>query len=200
MPKPPAQTILVPLGVLAAVIVGLGANACGGASSNATSLARNSSTPVGAASSTTHRTDFDNDADNNDDDSKVLAYGKAAGPKERRIATALVRRYFAAAADHNGARACRLLVPLFAEIAAEANEHVPATQRTCPIALARLFKRHHSVLVHKNTSLEVFAVRVRGERMLVVLQFPPLSEARQIQERRVGGTWKIFQILDGIIE
>jgi len=201
MPKLPSQAVAVPLGLFAAMLVGLGVTACGGTSGKATSLARNSSRPVGAISSTAaHRTDFDNDADHNDDDGKVLAYGRAAGTAERGIATALVKRYYAAAAADDGARACRLLVPLLAEIAAEANEHVPATQRTCPIALARLFRVHHSLLVHKSTSLEVFAIRLKGERMLVVMQFPPLPEARQIEERKVGGVWKIFSILDGIIE
>jgi hypothetical protein len=197
MKSPCRSAILAaPLGLLAAILVGLGVGACGGVASRG----HDTSTPVGASTSTPHRTDLDNDGDNNDDDGKVLAYGHAAGAGERRIATTLVKRYFAAAAAEDGARACRLLVPLLAEIAAEANEHAPAADRTCPAALSRLFRRHHPLLVHKSASLEAIAVRVRGRRMLVVLEFPPLPEARQIEERRVGGVWRMFSILDGIIE
>jgi hypothetical protein len=43
-------------------------------------------------------------------------------------------------------------------------------------------------------------VRVEGDKALAVMSFSTLPEVRQISARRDGATWKILQLLDGIIE
>lgn len=188
------------LGVLAALALGLGFCACGGARTGATSSAADVSSTARSHAST-HKPDRDNDGDNNDDDGKVLAYGHAAGPAERRIAVALAKRYFAAAAAEDGAQACGLLAPLFSESVVEMDGHSPTLRgRTCATVMSKLFKVHHRLLAEKNASIKVIVVRARGDRMLAVLEFPPMPEERQIEERRVDGTWTVFALLDGIIE
>jgi len=187
-----------PLGMLITVLLGLGVTACG--SSGVASRATGAATSVSAISSA-HKTDRDNDGDNNDDDGKVLAYGHAGSAAERRIAVSLAQHYFAAAAAEDGSHACRLLAPLLAESVAEVDGHTPALRgRTCAVVMSKLFKVHHRLLAEKNASFEVIAVRARGDRMLAVLEFPPMPEVRQIEERRVDGVWRIFALLDGIIE
>jgi hypothetical protein len=186
--------------MLAALLLGLGVAACGNSNKGATSSAAVASTSATITAST-HKPDRDNDGDNNDDDAKVLAYGHAANATEWRIAVALAKRYFAAAAAEDGAQACRLLAPLFAESAVELVGHSSAARdRTCATTMSKLFSAHHRLLAEKDASIKVVAVRVKGDRMLAVLEFPPLPEVRQIEERRVGAAWKIFALLDGIIE
>jgi hypothetical protein len=189
----PHSSIAAWLGVLACLTLGLGVCACGGSGTSRSGA-------VGANASA-HRTDFDDDGDHNDDDAKVLAYGHAAGAPERRVATALVKSYFGAAAAEDGSRACRLLAPLLSETVVETDGHTPALRgRTCAAVMSKLFAVRHRLLAEKSSSLRVYAVRAKEDRMLVVLQFPPSPEARQIEERRVAGRWTIFALLDSIIE
>ncbi len=185
------------LGMLATIPLWLGVAACGDSNDGSASRA----TPATVTAGSTYKTDRDNDGDNNDDDGKVMAYGHAANAAEWQIAAALAKRYFAAAAAEKGERACRLLAPLFAESAVEMVGHSPAGRdRTCATTMSKLFEVHHQILAEKNASIKVIAVRVKGVRMLAVLEFPPMPEVRQIEERRVGVAWKIFALLDGIIE
>ncbi len=184
------------LATLAAFVLGMGIGACGSAAVRVKSASRSASAPASPP-----KRDRDNDGDNNDDDAKVLAYGRAANATERQIAVTLTKRYFVAAATEDGALACRLLAPLFADIVVETYGNTPALRgRTCPAVMSRLFVLHHQLLVRKSASIRVTAVRIKGDRMLAVLEFPPMPEVRQIEERRVGGTWTIFALLDGIIE
>ena len=66
--------------------------------------------------------------------------------------------------------------------------------------MSKLFKLHHKPLAAKNASLRVLAVRVEGQKALVVLGFPNIPEVRQITARRVAGTWRLLDLLDGILE
>lgn len=183
----------MPLCILASLALGLGVCACGNSGAGPSRAAG-----VHAA---VHRTDFDNDSDHNDDDAKVLAYGHAAGPAERQIAVALTKSYFAAAAAENGARACQLLAPFLAETVFETDGSALALHsHTCAAVMSKLFQVRHQLLVEKSASIKVIVVRVKGNRMLVVLEFPPIPEARQIEERRIEGRWTVFALFDSIIE
>jgi hypothetical protein len=145
--------------------------------------------------------DRDNDNDNNDDDARDLNYGHAATPAEERSVAGLVRRYYAAAAAGDGAQACRLLVPLTAESVVEDDGRSPSLRgRTCTVVMSKLFKLQHRTLAGKSAALEMFAVRIKGNRGLALLEFPEIHEVRQLGLRRVAGTWRIVDLLDGIIE
>jgi hypothetical protein len=167
--------------------------ACGGARSS-----DGASTVRGAVA---RGNDLDNDNDHGDDDTHVLNYGYAANAADERESTALVKRYYALAAARDGTRACPLLVPLLAETIAEQDSHSPGLRgSTCAVVLSKLFARDHRLLAEKDAHLKVLRVRVKGDKGLILLDFPEIPEARQILERRVNGTWRLREIYDGIIE
>jgi hypothetical protein len=148
-----------------------------------------------------HGKDRDNDTDHNDDDGKILDYGHPASRRDFRLSADLVRRYFAAAAGEQGARACSLLAPFVAEAVPEYSGRSSGPHGdSCPVALKKLFEHHHSELAMKNATLEVVGVRVEGRRGLVVLAFPTISEVREIVERRVGNGWRLIDLLDELLE
>lgn len=193
-----------PAGIFLIIAIGLGTAACSG-SGGSTASHLHSGAGAGAASgavnSSTHKNDRDNDGDENDDDGRYLYYGHAADAADRRVSTALITRYFAAAAAENGARACALLVPLLTESVVEENGHSPALRgRTCAVVMSKLFKLHHRLLAEKSASLRVIAVRVEGYKGLVIFEFPEIPEVRLIAERRVHGTWRVMGLLDSILE
>jgi hypothetical protein len=146
--------------------------------------------------------DRDDDLDHNSDDGGVLGFGHAADAADRRSVTRLVTRYFAAAANADGASGCRMLTPLVAETVAERDGGSPQLSgSTCAVVLSKLFARYHSALVEKQRTLMVTGVRVQGARALAILEFPTMPEKiRQIDGRRVRGSWKLFELLDSIIE
>jgi len=185
-------------GVLALIWLGLTLAACGSTGGGA-----ETSVPAKVAQSnfSTHNNDRDNDGDNNDDDEKVLGYGHPADAADRQKSIALVTRYFAVAATGNGTAGCGMLVPLLAETIVENDGHSPTLRgKTCAVVLSKLFGLHHRELVQKRATLKVIAVRADGTKELIVLDFPTIPEVRQITARRIGGTWKLLDLLDGILE
>jgi hypothetical protein len=181
------------LALLTIVLLGAGIAACGGSSAATT---RSSS-----SASASPKRDRDNDADKNDDDAHVLYYGFAASGAERQAITTLVKHYYAAGAAADGAKACTLLMPFVAESVAENYGHTPALRgKTCAVVMSKLFAQHGKTLAGENATLKFVAVRVEGTKALVVLSFSTLPEVRQIAARKDGASWKILQLLDGIIE
>ena len=173
------------------VLLCVGPVACGGSSSSGSH----------PASASAPARDRDNDADHNDDDAHVLYYGLPASAADKQALTTLIGHYYAAAAAANGAKACALLMPFIAESVAENYGHSPALRgKTCPVVMSKLFKQHQKVLVGENSTLKFVTVRVEGGKALAVLSFSTLPEVRQISARRDGSSWKILQLLDGIIE
>jgi hypothetical protein len=183
------------LGLLAIVLLSVSPAACGGSSGDSSSGSHASATKAPV------KLDRDNDGDKNDDDAHVLYYGEAAMGSERQAITTLLKQYYAAAAAADGAKACTLLMPFIAESVAENYGHSAALRgKTCAVVMSKLFKQHHQVLSGENATLKFLTVRVEGGRGLTVMSFSTLPEVRQISERRDGSTWKVLQLLDGIIE
>src|SRR5665811_1283902 len=85
---------------------------CGDSSKSART--RGASVPVSAqvhSSSTSTSRDRAEDYDDYD----ALGFGRPAGTADAQAITTLIRRYFASAAAENGAEACALITPFFAE-------------------------------------------------------------------------------------
>jgi hypothetical protein len=181
------------LGLLVVALISLGGFAsCGGNSGKAVS---------NTASQHSVKRDRDNDADNNDDDAHILEYGQAASPADRQVLTALITRYYAAAAALEGAKACSLLMPFIAESVTEDYGHTPALRgKSCAVVMSKLFRQHHQLLAGESATLKFLTVRVQGNKSLVVLSFSTLPEVRQISARRHGSGWKLLDLLDGILE
>lgn len=177
--------------MLAIVLLSVSTTACGDTGKATSSTAQH----------TVKKRDRDDDGDNNDDDAKFLNYGHAATGRELQEIKTLVTSYYAAAAAEDGAKACSLLIPFIAESVAENYGHTPTLSgKTCAVVMSKLFKLNHQLLVGKSATLKFYAVRVGGAKALTVLSFATLPEVRLIAERRVDGTWRMLDLLDGIME
>jgi hypothetical protein len=193
--------------VLAGTLAWLALTGCGGSGAGTASGGATGAATTAGASTTiesnfsTHNNDRDNDGDHNNDDGWILHYGHTANPSDRRTSVALLKRYFAAAAAKDGATGCSSLVPFIAASVVENDGHSAGLiGKTCAVVMTKLFKMHHKLLAEKNATLRVMDVRVLGDKALAILDFPAIPEMRQIAERRVGNTWKLLDLLDGILE
>ncbi len=202
------------------VIALLGVGACGGAGTGAGSAANvppsttaTASTPTTATgasvtASTPVSTKADGDKDNDvgtpgdDNDNRgALLFGHAASAPEKRTITALVKRYYTTALAGDGARACSMLYSTLAEAVPEDYGLVPGPvymrgAKTCPAAMALLFKHFHAQLALEVPKLEVTRVRLIEHHGYALLSFGTLPE-REILVIREGHTWKIGGIYDG---
>jgi hypothetical protein len=160
------------------------------------------------ASNRTYNTKNDNDADyDNDskakepktyydsDDGPIRSYGEVANASDSRAIAALVKRYYAAAAAANGARACPLIYSLFAEAIPEdyGRGAGPAYSRgnTCAVVMSKLFKHNHAQLPAK---IVVTAVRVNGNQARALIG-SVAAPASYLLLRRERGVWKVDALL-----
>jgi hypothetical protein len=180
---------------LALVPLCLGLGACG-------STAKDSRSDAGATTASAQPRG-DEDRDNgghlsylDGDDASMSDFGRPAGAGEARAIAALVRRYYAAAAEASGAKACALLYYILAESLPEEYGRPPGPlylsgASSCQAVLARVFSHFHSQLAQAPT---VRAVRVEGDRAQALLAWSSLP-AGSIELRREGSAWKLDQPL-----
>lgn len=150
--------------------------------------------------------DIDNDNRQPGIDSEtgtVRTYGHEAPEPERSMLSALVKRYFKAAAAADGVTGCRLLEPGMARgMPVDYGRLGPSYMRGpggCGAILARLFRHDHAELLAKDRELKIVGVRTGGGLAFVLLHFPGLPE-RQIPVERQDGSWRVEKLLDdGII-
>jgi hypothetical protein len=144
--------------------------------------------------------DFDNDYKHENmgyfdsDDDAARNFGHAARPSDKRAITALVERYYAAAAAANGATACALTYWILAGSIAEDYGQPPGPAylhgNTCAIVMTKLFQHDHARLA---TSMEIVAIRLRGAQANVLLGSATLP-ASFLSLRRERGVWKVYNL------
>jgi hypothetical protein len=180
-------------------VVSLGLGACGGSHSD---TAASSGAVAYTSSAGSFMGDGDKDAPSSagdgfdGDDASVRDYGHAAGAADARAITALVTRYYAAAAAGDGASACALTYALVAESLPEEYGQPPGPlylrgASTCKAVLTIVFEHFHAQL---SEPVAVTAVRVDGQRGEALLGFRALP-AGVIEVRREHGAWKIDRLL-----
>jgi hypothetical protein len=130
------------------------------------------------------------------DDSAILGYGHPAGVADGRAVTAAVKRYYAAAAVHDGATACSLILLSIASSVPEtyAQRAGPPYLRggkTCQAVMTKLFRHLHSRLAG---TIEVTGVRVNGDGAEALLGSTTMH-ASDVMLKREGGTWKFEALL-----
>jgi hypothetical protein len=146
--------------------------------------------------------DYDNDYEDNaikgyydSDDSVAESYGHTANVADERTVTALVRRYFAAAAAGDGARACSLVTSTFVRAIPEDYGQAPgpayARGKTCPVVASKVFRHLRGKLAG---SIKVTDVRVNGNEAHALLGSKTMP-ASYIALRRERGAWKIADML-----
>jgi hypothetical protein len=199
------------------VLCGVVVNACGGVSkgtgassglsSNAAALSRTRTTPSGSTSSESRlKRDRDNDYDSSGnsnydkDDSVTLDYGHEASAADMQAVTALVERYYAAAAADDGAQGCSLMYSILAEAIPEDYGQPPAGPpslrgKTCAVVMSKLFNQRHQQLAADSATLKVIDARVEGNRGFALLSFKAMP-ARSIVIHRERDAWKIYALLD----
>jgi len=150
--------------------------------------------------------DRDNDSDSNgksyfdSDDKNLLDFGHAANTSDRQTVTSLVRRYYAAAAAEDGAKACSMIYSNYAEAVPEDYGTSPpgppyARGTTCPTVLTLIFKHFHNQVASRLPKLAVSRVRIKERQGLAILSFGTLS-GREIHFVREGHAWKLEALLD----
>ena len=161
----------------------------------------------------TYSAEYDNDADFDDDrarqlgyrdsdDIEIVDYGRAASSAERQALTAVVERYYAAAAAADGRVACSLLALAFAKSIPEdygrGGGSGPAYLRgkTCSAVMSLLFKHEHRQLSDK---IEVTDVRIKGREALALLGTKTEHASYLILEHQRGGTWGIVGLLASVL-
>jgi hypothetical protein len=201
------------LALLAIAPIGTCMAGCAGASkaiSPVSSSAGTTSTPAAASSREQTKlpsSDRDNDADAtgngryDSDDYSVIDLGHPANGADRTEITTLIRRYYAAAASEDGAKACSMLYSIYAEAAPEDYGTSPpgpayAHGTTCPAVLTAIFNHFHDQIAVKLPKLKVLRIRIEGRRGIVVLSFGAMPE-RQMSIFREGRTWKMLAFVDG---
>lgn len=198
---------------LTITLFSVGACACGGTGrhrSDGPSVTASSSTA--SASSPDHSSTWaylnDEDGDlggarenrgyRDHDDSNILSFGHTASAADRRTVTAVVRRYYRAAAAGDGRTACALLLPSIASVAAlnygrGAGPSYLRGAETCQAVMVRLFKQSHDEL---SAPVTVTGVLIRGENAYTLLGSTKMR-ASYITLLHEHGAWKIDELLGG---
>lgn len=131
------------------------------------------------------------------DDYALLHFGRVASRNEVKRISALIRRYYAAAAAKNGLTACSMLYLATARsVAEEEGRRFGMRGSKCAAVMSRIFEQHHRLLIAEMTSLKVLRVRTDGVNGLLLLRFGHRARPREQSVRRVGAEWKIARSLD----
>jgi hypothetical protein len=194
---------------LIAIILTLAPSGCGGAHrATATSATASTGRATMPAASPAARTtgyskrDGDSDSDDehpplhfgNDDGPLFASYGGRAGPADTRAITALVKRYYAASAGGDGARACSLLSSSLA--AGVASEYGHSAHEGCAASVSALLAEQRRRFIAEDIpTMLITAVHVKGNLGLAVLSFKTTPES-QIVLAREGRVWKIDALFD----
>jgi hypothetical protein len=133
-----------------------------------------------------------------DDDEREL-FGHPASAADARAIAALVKRYYAVAAQEDGATACRLLYRALAEAEPSDFTNAPVPpglhQAACAKVMVRLFKAGHAQVRAEDARLYVTAVRVSHNTG--VAEFGPAAgrPEHSIMVHRERGVWKMDMLL-----
>lgn len=131
------------------------------------------------------------------DDAPYLAsFGKRSSQADRQAVVALVKRYYAAVAGGDGARACsQLHSSLVSGLVEDQGQSVQSVGRTCAAVMSRLLRQRKQLTASDAATMVVVDVRVKGALGLVALGFRS-RRVSQILVKREGGAWKIDALFD----
>ena len=128
----------------------------------------------------------------------VTEYGQEASPADKQAITALVNRYYAAAAADDGATACSLIYSPLSESVAEDYGQAPAPASlagtTCQVVMSKLFRQVPGQPSAVLATTEVTGVRVKGRKGYALLRSKTMPEGDIPVERELG-TWKIGTLI-----
>jgi hypothetical protein len=140
----------------------------------------------------------ENDRYHDKDDTSVVAFGSPASTADRLAVTALVKRYYAAGAADDGAKACATMVPSVAQGTPEDYGRAPGPgylrgANTCKAVMSLLLEHFNSRFA---PAFDVTGVRVKGDDAYALLG-SKTGPASYIILRRERGGWKVNGLLGG---
>jgi hypothetical protein len=188
--------------MVTASAIALSATACGDKSTGSATGARAGREATSAAKETPPTMDWEGDYDDpartyyDRDDADVVYFGREVAAAERQAISALVTRYHAAAAHHDGATACRLLHPVLAEVVSEEYVEPRAHRKTCASVLSAYFKRIHGEIQVEDAAVVIGSIRVGEGRGVVMLGYPGVKPRRDMPIKLDKGVWKVNDVLD----
>jgi hypothetical protein len=196
--------------LLAFVLLGIGTTACGGAgnatgsapkvSSNVATTGSAPTTTASAGATPTGTTAAGGGESSRGTDNGISTYGHEASAADRRTITALVKRYYKAAAEDDGATACSLIYSILAEAVPEDYGQPPGPPalrgKTCAVVMSKLFKRIPGQPSSVLSATEVTGVRVAGRRGFAQLHSSAMPTGEIAVERELG-RWKIGSLTGG---
>jgi hypothetical protein len=202
-------------GVLLAVGLGAYASACGGTGESTATRASSAATAGGVVSRTTNTgpgakgilatkptsqgaRGLGLDAPVSPDDRRHFGfYGHPADASDRQAIVAVIKRYYAVAAEENAKKACTLIVPSLAKALPLEYGQLGAPYlrgaKTCQGVLSRMFKHGHHEL---SAPITVIGVFIKGEQAYAPIDSKRLALSR-ITLGQVRGTWTITDPLAG---
>lgn len=131
------------------------------------------------------------------DETGIIYFGQNASNADRRAVISVVRRYHAAAAADNGAKACDVIYTLLTEAIPEDYGQPPGPPslrgKTCAVVLTKLFKQPHGRHIDVTVGRHVIGVRVKGNRGLALMSSGTRVES-SLPVRRERGVWKVSAI------
>jgi hypothetical protein len=195
--------------LFAALLLGLGASACGNAgrsttvATTAAATTTTSHTPTTAPAGGYLHNDNDADADDepggpgpeSDDRLPLAEYGPPVGSRGLQAIASAVKSYYAAAAAGNGARGCALLAASLAAGLVE-DQGQSSRSQTCAASLSLLFEHEHAQLANDEVAtMTVIGAHARGNVGVVLLGFRKAPESELLIERE-NGQWKVDALSD----
>jgi hypothetical protein len=199
------------LALLASVLLGIGATACGSSGKDAhppsgttgTATKTSSANYPPAPAETKADADKDDDLTTPNDDTnndEALDYGHPANASDRTAIAALVRTYMTAADAENGAAACSMLYSTLAESIVEDYGQSPPGQpftkgSTCAQVMTQVFRHFHPQIALELPRLKVTRVRLIEHKGLAILNVGKLPE-REMSVSREGHVWKLESMTD----
>lgn len=133
------------------------------------------------------------------DSDAVLTFGHVASVTDRQAITTLIERYYVAAAEGDGTKACLMLYFLVEELVVEEHHRGKGLRslrgETCSQIMSKIFSQLHSELVEDALAPKTAVVRVSSNRGVAVVRFGAIRELRLVVQRESGG-WKMDAPLD----
>jgi hypothetical protein len=179
---------------MAAVTICFVVGACGDASKSANVASTIASSSSASKTASTHAPS---------PQAKVITeYGQEASPADKQAITALVNRYYAAAAADDGAMACSLIYSPLSESVAEDYGQAPAPAslagKTCQAVMSKLFRQVPGQPPAVLATTVVTGVRVKGRKAYALLHSKTMPEGYVSVQRELG-TWKLGTLIGGAL-
>jgi len=183
-------------------LTALSVGACGGASRGtraSSTVARSEVAATLPAVELPIDYDLDSDSYHGERDVDGVPFPQMAGSRDEGAASALVRRYYAAAAEGDGAVACALLALPLAESVAE--DYGPkagteaASGESCTSAVTAIFGTMRGQLRRDSADLRIAEVRVQGGAASVRMTFGRRPPSYYEYLERERGVWKLGDVV-----